>query len=361
MLVNMFLRNLFKKNNQAFFLANLGIIFSWLRALWSMALMILCVIFFLIPITAQAQSSNAQYHEQGRAIYNYRCYFCHGYSGDAKTLTSSYVYPAPLNFKQINLKKLSRQKMLNAVTHGKVNTAMTAFSRVLNANEIRAVVDFIRLEFMKNKQSNSQYHTNKNGWPNHQRYALAFPFAKGDIALDTAWTQLTPELISGKKLYLSSCISCHDRANVINEGDIWKKQSISYPRNNYSHTKIDLLSSASVYAKHDISPKTKQLSISASSGKIIWLKNCAFCHAADGSGQNWIGSFLEPNPRDLRQEKFMKNMTREKLQLRIQNGIKNSSMPAWKNVLSKKQIDQLISYISEAFYPLESNSQFKQK
>ena len=25
-------------------------------------------------------------HEAGRAIYNYRCYFCHGYSGDARTL-----------------------------------------------------------------------------------------------------------------------------------------------------------------------------------------------------------------------------------------------------------------------------------
>ena len=30
-------------------------------------------------------------HERGRAIYNFRCYFCHGYSGDARTLAATYL------------------------------------------------------------------------------------------------------------------------------------------------------------------------------------------------------------------------------------------------------------------------------
>lgn len=294
---------------------------------------------------------DASYHEQGRAIYNYRCYFCHGYSGDARTLTSTYVSPPPRDFSNTKFSNLSRHQMIMAVTHGKPNTAMTAFSRLLNAREIEAVVDFVRLEFMQNKLENTRYHTPENGWPDHQRYAIAFPFARGEIPLDKPWEELDKQQIKGKQLFLTSCITCHDRAIINNEGAVWKKQSISYPRNNYSHTKIDAVSSASIYAKHDISPEVTRLSGPARVGKVLWLENCAFCHAADGSGQNWIGSFLEPNPRDLRDPQFMSAMNREILTRRIENGLKNTSMPAWKHVLNKKQIGQIISYISEAFYP----------
>ncbi len=70
-------------------------------------------------------------HEQGRDIYNYRCYFCHGYSGDAKTLTSTYLNPAPRDFTGSDPQALPRQRMIDVVTSGKPGTAMHGFSRVL--------------------------------------------------------------------------------------------------------------------------------------------------------------------------------------------------------------------------------------
>lgn len=243
--------------------------------------------------------------------------------------------------------------MIEAVTQGKPGTAMTAFSRVLNAKEISAVVDFIRVEFMQNGLINTRYHTLENGWPNHQRYAIAFPFATGEIALDTPWETLTPQQVSGKQLFLASCITCHDRSRVEDEGVIWKKQSLSYPRNNYSHTQIDVVSSASIYAQHDVSPSIDSLSASEQAGKELWLQNCAFCHAADGSGQNWIGSFLEPSPRDLRDPDFMSSMTVELITLSIKNGLRNTSMPAWRHVLDDTEISHIVSYISRAFHHLE--------
>lgn len=313
--------------------------------------------FFSPPLVAEEQQSMAAsktsaYHEQGRDIYNYRCYFCHGYSGNARTLTTTYVTPRPRDFTRTNASTLSRQQMIHAVTQGRPATAMTGFTRLLNTQEIAAVVDFIRLEFIQNKLENTRYHTTENGWPNHQRYTLAFPFAKGEIPLDKPGEELTTQQLQGKQLFLTSCITCHDRSIVNNAGSIWKKQSVSYPRNNYSHTRIDATSSASIYAMHDISPKTARLSAPAKVGKQLWLENCAFCHAANGSGQNWIGSFLEPNPRDLRAPQFMSGMNREILGQRIENGLKNTSMPAWKQVLNKTQIGQIISYISEAFHPV---------
>ena len=319
----------------------------------------LCLIVFSSCLQAQDQPQVLQttgdvYHEQGRDIYNFRCYFCHGYSGDARTLTTTFVNPPPRDFTRTELEVLSRRQMIQAVTRGKSDSAMPGFTRVLSDQEISAVVDFIRVEFMKNKRPNTHYHTPQNGWPDHQRYAVAFAFANGDIPLDKPWEELTEQQAKGKQLFLTSCITCHDRSRVVEEGVIWEKQSISFPRNNYSHTQIDAMSSASIYAKHDISPEIPLLSVEANTGKTLWLENCAFCHGADGSGQNWIGSFLDPSPRDLRDPQFMAFMTRNLLTQRIENGLVNTSMPAWKNVLDSEQIGYIVSYIAEAFHPLKN-------
>ena len=292
-------------------------------------------------------------HEQGRAIYNYRCYFCHGYSGDAKTLTSTYLVPPPRDFTRTRPEDLSPETMIEVVTEGKPGTAMHGFSRLLNSRQIAAVVAFVRDEFINNQRVNTRYHTLENGWPDHDRYSRAFPFATGSIPLDTDWAQLTPQQSRGKQLFLTSCITCHDRAIVNDEGEIWSKQSSSYPRNNYSHGEFDAVSSASIYARHDIPPIVNRLSQDAAKGKQLWQQNCAFCHADDGTGENWIGSFLEPKPRNLTDISFMRAMTRASLLLRIRDGVPMTSMPAWKNVLSDNQIHQIISYIDKAFHPVK--------
>jgi len=302
---------------------------------------------------AGAPDENRSSHELGREVYNYRCYFCHGYSGDAKTLASSYLQPPPRDFTRTRADSLSRERMLSTVAAGKPGTAMHAFSRLLNADEVAAVVDFVRAEFITHRRINSRYHLPENGWPNHQRYRSAFAFATGEIPLDRESAQLAPEQLRGKQLFLTTCITCHDRARVQEEGVIWSKQSISYPRNNYSHTEVDAISSASIYAQHDIPPPVKNLSAEAANGKKLWQQNCAFCHAADGTGENWIGSFLEPKPRNLTQAEFMRGMTDELLLERIREGIRNTSMPAWKNVLSNNQMRQIVSYINAAFRPLK--------
>jgi cytochrome c oxidase cbb3-type subunit 3 len=319
--------------------------------LLNLPLALLLAIVSISAVQAEETENSSDTYAQGRAIYNYRCYFCHGYSGDAKTLTASFIDPAPRDFTSTEPGALSRDRMIEVVKYGKPDTAMHGFDRLLDNNEIAAVVDFVRDEFMLNKKINTRYHTVENGWPDHQRYSHAYPFATGEIALDTPAENLEPEQIRGQQLYLTSCISCHDWARVEEEGEIWSKQSISYPRNNYSHTIIDAVSSASIYAQHDLAPAVENLTEDAINGRVLWQQNCAFCHAADGTGQNWIGSFLEPKPRDLSNPEFMQPMTRTLLLQSIRNGLKNTSMPAWKNILTDTQINQIISYINEAFYP----------
>ena len=141
--------------------------------------------------------------------------------------------------------------MLDVVTNGKLATAMTGFSKFLSDDEINIVVDFVRQEFMAQQLENTRYHTLENGWPEHDKYQAAFPFATGEIALDVNQQSLTEQQRLGLQLYLGSCITCHDNSKVENGGDIWSTQAISYPRNNFSFTNFDGFTGASTYQKHD--------------------------------------------------------------------------------------------------------------
>lgn len=296
-----------------------------------------------------------EYHEQGRAIYNFRCYFCHGYSGDAQTLAASFLHPKPRNFRATPIGQLPRQVMINALESGRKGTAMQSFATILTRQQIEAVVDFVRQEFMVAGKSNTKYHTSDNGWPNHEKYRLAFPFALGQIAVDTPENELSEQQITGKALFMNSCISCHDRGKVNQEGAIWDVRAVSYPRNQYSHRlqqSIDSQSGATPYAKHDIAPQLKNLSAFERQGEKLFQKNCAFCHAMDGTGKNWIGSFLQPHPRNLTDSAIMSTMTRNRLKEVIKNGLPGTTMSAWRSILSEQQIDSLVAYIHKAFHPL---------
>ncbi len=239
--------------------------------------------------------------------------------------------------------------MLKSVTDGRMDTGMAAFKDILTASEIELVVDFIRQAFMSDEKLNTRYHTAGNGWPNHEQYAIAFPFASGEIALDTPASELTEEQLAGRKLFMESCITCHDRAKVESEGVPWDARPVSYPRTSYSHRNMeDAVSSATPYSQHDIAPVFAGLTAAQSEGEVIFQENCAFCHAADGTGKNWIGSFMEPHARDLT---GMTGLEDERLKNVILDGLPNTSMPAWRHVLSDNQIDALVAYIMHAFIP----------
>lgn len=238
---------------------------------------------------------------------------------------------------------------------------MRSFRRSLSSNDIETVVDFVRLEFMTNKSVNTRYHTAENGWPDHGQYALAFPFALGQIAIDSPTEQLTPDQQIGKRMYLASCITCHDRAKVNDNRVVWEARAVSYPRNQYTPTSSalaitpDTTSSASTYAKHLRAPQVAELTARERRGEQLFQANCAFCHAPDGTGKNWIGSFLERHPRNLTDPDFMQTMTYEKLKHVIENGLPGTTMSAWKNVLQPEEIDSIIGYINRAFYPISEN------
>jgi len=300
-------------------------------------------------------------HEAGRKVYNFRCYFCHGYSGDAKTLAATYLAPKPRDFTRDDENAMTREQMLAAVRDGTPGTAMKGFAKVIPAQEIELVVDFVREEFMRRKAVNTRYHTVDNGWPDHERHKVAFPFATGEIPLDRTWEQLSPTEQRGKRLFLSTCVSCHDHARTEDPGPAWGGRPLSYPRNHFDPgdytgappTKVDAITSASPYKLHDVIPEVGGLTAVEKRGETLYQANCAFCHAATGTGKNWIGSFMEPHPRDLTDPAFMRDMTHARLANTIREGLPNTSMPAWKSVLEADEIDAIVAYVSRVFHPVK--------
>ena len=287
--------------------------------------------------------------ELGRKVYNFRCYFCHGYSGDARTLAASYLNPRPRDFTAAPA--LQREAILQTVRTGREGTAMKPFAGILSDTELMAVAAFVETEFVQRKAPNTSYHTEANGWPDHQRFQVAFPFVRGEIKLDTAVESLTPAQQQGRHLFVTSCISCHDRAHVNDEGPAWSSRPLSYPRMGFlpgQQTVVDAVSSASVYAKHDVVPVIEGLNPQEQRGGALFQANCAFCHGADGTGKNWIGQFMEPKARDLTAY-TASEMSVQRLRQTIRDGLPGTSMPAWQHVLAPAEIEALTAYVRRAF------------
>jgi cytochrome c oxidase cbb3-type subunit 3 len=290
-------------------------------------------------------------HEQGRAVYNYRCYFCHGYAGDAKTLASTYLQPRPRDF---TTAPLPRARIEQALRDGRPGTAMKSFAGILSPAERAAVAGFVEREFMQARAPNTTYHTEANGWPRHERFAAAFPFARGELALDTPLERLDATQRRGRALFLASCISCHDRARVDDEGPAWSARPVSFPRMGFEPGQpnlppVDAVSSASVYAKHEVAPPTAGLDAQQRRGAALFQANCAFCHGGDGTGKNWIGQFMEPKARDLTQY-TLQTMPPGLLKRRILEGLPGTSMPAWQHVLQPQAVDDLARFVSSVLY-----------
>jgi cytochrome c oxidase cbb3-type subunit 3 len=283
----------------------------------------------------------------GRDVYNRHCYFCHGYSGDARTVAASMLRPPPRDF---TAQGLDRQRMLDALRHGRPGTAMQPFTAVLDDRALEAVVDFVREAFMARGDANLRYHSPVNGWTGDPLSSPAAPFVTGEARVQPGGDALTPALRAGQRLYLASCVSCHARAG---EGPLeWRNLAVSWPEGNYlDHDEAPGDPVIAVFERHEAAPTlTDGASDRVRAGERLFQANCAHCHAEDGSGRNWIGSFLDPPPPDFtRAPAGAPPVDAPGLEALIADGTPGTSMPAWRHVLEPGQIGALAAYLRAVF------------
>jgi cbb3-type cytochrome c oxidase subunit III len=86
----------------------------------------------------------------GAYIFHNYCSVCHGDKGDGQTRARNGLVPPPRNYTTPEAAvELTRERMINSVTHGRPGTAMIAWGSELSDKEIEGVVDYIRATFMK--------------------------------------------------------------------------------------------------------------------------------------------------------------------------------------------------------------------
>ena len=87
--------------------------------------------------------------ETGRDIFFKHCKACHGNKGDGKTFAANVLNPPPKNFiSEKSKQQLTEKRMIRSVTDGRKDTAMMPWESRLTAQEIQAVVKYIRQKLM---------------------------------------------------------------------------------------------------------------------------------------------------------------------------------------------------------------------
>lgn len=304
------------------------------------------------PAAGAGPSADPAWQARGQRVYDARCYFCHGYSGDARTLASTFLDPPPRDFRALSPADLSREAMLTAVREGRPGTAMQGFAALVDDSDMQAVVDYVREAFMRRKRRPARYHSRVNGWIGDALSSPAAPFVTGAVPRDTPWESLSEDAREGRRLFDAACVVCHARGDVGAGGSVWQTEALSNdhafdPNGAAVHHDDDY--SDPPFGLHDRPPVLADASDSVRRGEALYQANCAFCHAADGTGRNWIGAFLVPAPPDFSRDAGAPLVSARELHALVRRGVPGTSMPAWEAVLSDTEIRAVVAYLTAAF------------
>ena len=81
-------------------------------------------------------------------------------------------------------------------------------------------------------------------------------------------------------------------------------------------------------------------------GKQVYDNNCTICHGSNGKGKGTLTKVFDMEPADHTDASSMNKISNEKMHSVISNGTTGAKlMPGWKDTLSDKEIEDVISYI----------------
>lgn len=148
---------------------------------------------------------------KGRAIYAHTCSVCHGERGNAVSRARNSLNPPPFDFTSERAAELTRQRMIRSVSYGVQGTAMMPFTTQLSRDEITAVVDYIRTNFLKADATDKKVAKHGSSTSGHAHHA------GGDTDPEAGFAgNLAGNYGAGKSFYDNNCAECH---GLTGEGD----------------------------------------------------------------------------------------------------------------------------------------------
>jgi len=248
--------------------------------------------------------------QHGKKLYEEHCRVCHGDRGNGATWTNSVLNPPPRNFTSPQARRiLTRKRMLAAVTYGRKETAMMAFSNRLSEDDIGAVVDYVRATFMK-----------------------------GEVVADAGVMDL-----SGSSALGGGGHNGGGHAGAAPHGRA--------PSTIGSHGMAPRLGQQAP-AGHAVdmdAPFPAGLTSDFNRGREIYMANCTACHGVRGDGLGSRAYFMQPKPRNFLHIESRSMFNRPALFRAIMMGKAGTVMPAWGTVLSPQQVADVAEFVYQDF------------
>ena len=135
-------------------------------------------------------------------IYAESCSVCHGDDGRGAVWGQASLATPPRNFRtEASRQELTRERMIASVTAGRPGTPMPGFGTQLSIDQIMAVVDYVRSEFMTPASAGHQPLL-----PGNTEYG---PIGGGERPEDEVPTGRDGDAAQGALLYAQNCVDCH--------------------------------------------------------------------------------------------------------------------------------------------------------
>lgn len=124
-------------------------------------------------------------------IYQNLCIRCHGQNGDGKGMISTYLDPYPRDFTNAGfMNSKTDERLMNSVRNGVGGTSMPAWGKLLNDDQIRAVLGYINQNFTKEARHEIKPH---------------------DVPDQNPVAMSTESVSRGESTFLMRCTGCHGR------------------------------------------------------------------------------------------------------------------------------------------------------
>ena len=211
---------------------------------------------------------------------------------------------------------MTREQMIQVVTHGKPGTAMAAWRTRLDPEEVASIVDFIRDEFMRSARAGDS--------GGHDHAEAPAGHGDGDHHGDDA----------------EPATAAHDDGHDHGHGDASGGHGAMDME--HDHETGHLAAPTAVMS----APFPSGLMGDAERGRELYEANCVPCHGRDGSGDGPRAKFIFPKPRDFTQGP---PISRPDLFHGIRIGVRGREMPAWGFVFSDQQIAHVAEYVFQEF------------
>jgi len=232
---------------------------------------------------------------RGRQIYARTCSVCHGDRGAGSMWASANLRPAPRDFSSPQARvELTRERMLASVAGGRPGTAMSGYGGKFSADDIAAVVDYIRGSFMRADAAPGISGTHARGVPS----APSSPSTRSTPATPAAAAPPQTAPVAKADMKLPLPLGLH--------GDV-------------------------------------------AAGRKFYDANCATCHGVKGDGQGPRAYFINPKPRIFTSAESRALLNRPAIYAGVSAGRRGTEMPAWDKVLTPQEMANVSEYLFRSF------------